>query len=262
MREVIQQSRDAARVYLTPQELMDIKPSQRIEDVLIRKVKAKHEHQCTKDGYVMSIGTSYVRLSDGEAPPEHMNGSFLYNISFNVDVCNPVVNQEIDVVLTSFNRIGLMCQYFPFQNEGGGASAGGGGAVSSGSEDEWGASDGSEGGGSPWHHQPAGGGEEEWEEEEGSEEAASGEEVGPSVVDSRTFARYCKKSSCVVVLVPKALNMTKEESRAAYAQAEEELKVNDTLKLRLRVRILQKKFDINDKQITAVGMLVPAKEEQ
>jgi hypothetical protein len=62
-----------------------------------------------------------------------------------------------------------------------------------------------------------------------------------------------------VVLVPKALNLTHEIAKKIYTQAESRLKENDTLKLRLNVKILQKRFDINDKQITAVGMLVESK---
>jgi hypothetical protein len=220
MAEVLHRQRDTARVYLTPRELMDVSASNPLVSVLLAKVKAKRESVCTKDGLIMSLGAGPLLCSDGEAPPEHLNGCLLYTVEFTTSVCNPAVNQEIDTVLSSFNKIGFMCQYFPFADDADDLPA----ASPPASDDA---------------------------------DAVADAERPPPTVGSHTFARYHSKASCIVILVPKALNLTKPDSRELYLQAEAHLQQNDTLKLRMRVRILQKKFDINDKQITAVGVLVP-----
>ena len=201
MSEVLNHIRKTARVYINAKDLWNITPKYSLQDHLLSKVKNKYERVCTKDGLTMSIGTADAICSSGEAPAEHLNGSLLYTLTYSAYVCSPVVNQIIDVVVTSFNRIGLLCQYFPFPN-----------VVDS--EDD-------------------------------------------SIVDSTTFARFRSKSNCIIVLVPKALNLNKPTCKSLYVAVEDRLADNDTLRLRLRVQILQKKFDIFDKQISTVGMLVP-----
>jgi hypothetical protein len=60
----------------------------------------------------------------------------------------------------------------------------------------------------------------------------------------------------LVILLPKALHTEPAKARA-YANYEKYMDDVTNGKPVVRVKILQKKFDINDKQISAVGVLVP-----
>jgi hypothetical protein len=236
MEQVIHSVKAYIRVYITAQDLLQLNESYSISQLLLRKIKQKHEKVCTKDGFILSISETDLKYSAGNVPPEHLNGNFVYNVQYVTQVCNPTVNQEIPVVVTSFNKIGMMCHYFPFEHEH--------------DEDE-----------TP--HETETGTDILPEETETDTDILPEETVDDderlSLVDSHTYAKYHKYSNCIVVLVPKALNLTHEIAKKIYTQAESRLKENDTLKLRLNVKILQKRFDINDKQITAVGMLVESK---
>jgi DNA-directed RNA polymerase subunit E'/Rpb7 len=54
-------------------------------------LKKKLEKKCNKNGYIDEI-YRIIELSDGFMPPENLNGSAIYNITYHCKICIPIEN--------------------------------------------------------------------------------------------------------------------------------------------------------------------------
>ena len=61
---------------------------------IINLLKKKLEKKCNKNGYIATI-YDIVEYSDGIMHPENLNGSAIYNVSYNCKLCIPIENTII-----------------------------------------------------------------------------------------------------------------------------------------------------------------------
>ena len=213
-------------VYLRPQELHSINGAGDVDALIARKVASTMMQSCGKDGFVLSGASSsraerhsnhalykplrILTRSAGEVPAEHLNGAFVYKVSYQHYVCNPPIDVVLPAVVCEKNKLGIRVHYYPYE----------------------------------FDHE--------------RNEVASGDVL-------RASANF------LVVFLPKALHMTTmqhtedamdtqdDDALTPQELYEREEKRIDTphegRETIVHVRIVQKRFDINDKQISAVGVL-------
>ena len=66
-------------------------------------LKKKLEKKCNKNGYIINI-YNIVEHSDGIIPPENLNGSAIYNVSYNCKMCIPIENTIIIGIVRIINQ--------------------------------------------------------------------------------------------------------------------------------------------------------------
>ena len=211
---------DNIHLYIDPHELHELNSPAAIQHNLLAKLKKRLLNRCTKAGFVVSnnlpgssradTAIEIVSREAGIAPPEHMNGSWLYRVCYRYTVCNPPIDVIIPTVVCSKNKMGMMTTFWPF------------------CRDTTDADDAQQDSSKKWCVK----------------------------ADQMHQARLTKY---LVILLPKALHTDAATARA-YADYESHMETDAVTKQGkpvVRVKILQKKFDINDKQISAVGVLVP-----
>lgn len=219
LRKVAFEKVESTKLYITPPEIQDISSSADIDEIMKKKLEKTLLQTCTKDGFVISSSSSLnqmnrAKMADditivsrnaGVSPSEHLNGSWLYTIFYKYHVCNPPIGTIIPAIVCSTNKIGMMCNFWPYKNK---------------MEDV--------------------------------------DDPTKITIQSKQFIQG--RAGFIVILLPKALhqqiNVPDCNPNELYDKYEKQL---DTLspnkKLLVYVKILQKKFDINDKQISAVGIL-------
>lgn len=223
-------------VYLRPQELHCITGTGDVDALIARKVASTMVQSCGKDGFVLSGASSsraerhsnhalykplrILTRSAGEVPAEHLNGAFVYKVCYQHYVCNPPIDVVLPAVVCEKNKLGIRAHYYPYAYD--------------------------------TEHN----------------EVASGDVL-------RASANF------LVVFLPKALHMTTQMSagddgddhddamaidddttltpQELYEREEKRIDTpHEGRETIVHVRILQKRFDINDKQISAVGVLAKA----
>ena len=222
--EVCAYQKDERKIYIYPNELYLITSKNDIERLIQRKIGLLVQQCCSEHGFVLS-GTGSTRSrtqsnralykplkilsrTAGEIPTEHLNGTFLYNISYSVFACNPPIGKILPVTVLDKNKLGIRCYYYPYVYD------------------------------------------------------MDKNEVSKSDV-MKASAQF------VVFFLPKVLHYnsvestddedTKKSPEQLYEQEEERIdsyaESNSRSQPILHVKILQKRFDINDKQISVVGIL-------
>ena len=225
--EVCAYQKDARKVYIYPNELYMITSKRDIERLIQRKIGLLVQQCCSEHGFVLSgVGSTRTRTQSnralykplkilsrtaGEIPAEHLNGAFLYNISYSVFACNPPIGKILPVTVLDKNKLGIRCYYYPYMYD------------------------------------------------------TEKNEVSKSDVIKAS-------SQFVVFFLPKVLHYnsveytddeeTKQSPAQLYEQEEARIdkfsECNSYVQPILHVKILQKRFDINDKQISVVGILSDA----
>lgn len=229
-----------SKIYIRPQELYRLTTPDAVDRLIEQKIGAQTIQSCSKDGYVLSSAESarsktkstyslykplrILTRSPGEIPAEHLNGAFVYRVSHSHYVCNPPIQVVIPAVVSEKNKLGIRCHYYPYTYN------------------------------------------------RDTNEVASGDVA-------RANAHF------VAIFLPKALhcNLQMADSdenighaghdakamtpKELYETEESRIDTGETLdtsadtgsvmpnRIIVHVRILQKRFDINDKQISAVGVL-------
>ena len=210
---------DSTKLYITPPEIQEISSSEDIDEMMKKKIEKKILQRCTKDGFVISSSSSISQMNRskmaneisvvsrnaGISPPEHLNGSWLYTVLYKYTVCNPPVGTVVPVIVCSKNKIGMMCNLWPYRNK--------------------------------------------------DVDVDDSEKI---TISSKQFIQG--RSGFVAILLPKALhqqiNVPECDPEELYSKYENQMEtLPSDRKLLVYVKILQKKFDINDKQISAVGIL-------
>lgn len=121
---------DMRKVSVRPLELVRLTRSYTVDMLIEQKVGATLTQSCSKDGFVLSGPRSLraethanralckplriLTRSSGEVPPEHLNGSFVYRVSYSHFVCNPPLGVVIPVVVTEKNKLGIRGYYYPY----------------------------------------------------------------------------------------------------------------------------------------------------
>lgn len=117
-------------IYLRPQELMQVSTKNTVDHLIEKKLGAQIVQSCSKDGFVLSESKSVrnenrsnralyrplriITRSPGEVPAEHLNGAFVYRVCYTHFVCNPPIQAIVPAVVCEKNKLGIRCHYYPY----------------------------------------------------------------------------------------------------------------------------------------------------
>ena len=76
---------------------ISIEPYHMNSDIILNMkliLKKKKERKCNNNGFIVEI-YCILEYSDGMMPPENLNGSIIYNISYHCKICIPIENTII-----------------------------------------------------------------------------------------------------------------------------------------------------------------------
>lgn len=101
-----------------------------VDHLIEKKLGSQIVQSCSKNGFVLSESKSIrnenrsnralykpiqiLTRSPGEVPAEHLNGSFVYRVCYTHFVCNPPIHVVIPVVVCEKNKLGIRCHYYPY----------------------------------------------------------------------------------------------------------------------------------------------------
>ena len=81
--------------------------SSSIEDLIINEIKNKIGNKCIKEGFVDKENIKLVNRSIGKIKPEYFNSFICYNCTFELNICNPLKNQEVEATVEAINKMGI-----------------------------------------------------------------------------------------------------------------------------------------------------------
>jgi DNA-directed RNA polymerase subunit E'/Rpb7 len=91
-------------IYLRPMDL-----NNKIEDIILIKLKKKVEGKCLKVGYVIHDSINIQTRSLGMINNASFDGMTTYKIKFTAEVCNPVIGQVIQCYVGSIDKSQVIC---------------------------------------------------------------------------------------------------------------------------------------------------------
>lgn len=81
-----------------------------INITLTRKLRDDLEGKCIKEGYVKKDSIKILSRSLGEVLLSHFNGTILYHIKFQADICNPMEGMIIKSRIININKMGALAE--------------------------------------------------------------------------------------------------------------------------------------------------------
>ena len=86
-------------IYLKPADL-----NNKIDDIIMQKLKRKVEGKCIKVGYVVPDSIKILTRSLGIINNTNFDGITMYKVKYSVDVCNPAVGQIIHCTVFNIDK--------------------------------------------------------------------------------------------------------------------------------------------------------------
>lgn len=80
----------------------------KIEDKLLKTIKNEVEGKCIKDGFVKNNSVKILNRSLGKAQSSTFDGSFIYNVNYAMEICNPLEGVELEVQAININKMGIL----------------------------------------------------------------------------------------------------------------------------------------------------------
>lgn len=99
------------RISLTPTELNNIHNVEGVSEMLLTKLKEKHEGKCNANGYVKPGSIAILGRSMGIAENGRFTGNLLYDCKIQCDVLYPVGGAEFDAFVIKVNKMGAYAHY-------------------------------------------------------------------------------------------------------------------------------------------------------
>jgi DNA-directed RNA polymerase subunit E'/Rpb7 len=99
------------RVALTPSELGNITSADSVNEMLAKKLKAKHEGKCNANGYVKPGSLAILSRSMGVAENGRFTGNLLYDTKVKCDVFYPVGGIQMEAVVIKVNKMGAYVHF-------------------------------------------------------------------------------------------------------------------------------------------------------
>ena len=99
------------RVALTPVEISAIASVESVQEMLTKKLQAKHEGKCNANGYVKPGSLTILGRSMGVAENGRFTGNLLYDCKVKCDVFYPIGGAEIEAVVIKVNKMGAYVHY-------------------------------------------------------------------------------------------------------------------------------------------------------
>jgi DNA-directed RNA polymerase subunit E'/Rpb7 len=91
-------------IYLKPSDL-----NNKIDDIILQKLKRKVEGKCIKVGYVVPDSIKILTRSLGIINNTNFDGITMYKVRYNVDVCNPAIGQIIQCTVFNIDKSQVIC---------------------------------------------------------------------------------------------------------------------------------------------------------
>jgi len=91
-------------IYLKPADL-----NNKIDDIIMQKLKRKVEGKCIKVGYVVPDSIKILTRSLGIVNNTNFDGITMYKVKYCVDVCNPAVGQIIHCSVFNIDKSQVIC---------------------------------------------------------------------------------------------------------------------------------------------------------
>ena len=91
-------------IYLDPIDL-----NNKINDIILAKLKHKVENRCHKYGYIIKNSVKIQTRSLGMINNASFDGKTTYKVKYTADVCNPVIGQIIQCQVKNIDKSEVMC---------------------------------------------------------------------------------------------------------------------------------------------------------
>lgn len=91
-------------IYLKPADL-----NNKIDDIILQKLRRKVEGKCIKVGYVVPDSIKILTRSLGIINNTNFDGITMYKVKYSVDVCNPAVGQIIQCSIFNIDKSQVIC---------------------------------------------------------------------------------------------------------------------------------------------------------
>lgn len=91
-------------IYLKPSDL-----NNKIDDIILQKLKRKVEGKCIKVGYVVPNSIKILTRSLGIVNNTNFDGITMYKVKYSVDVCNPAIGQIVHCTVFNIDKSQIIC---------------------------------------------------------------------------------------------------------------------------------------------------------
>ena len=95
------------RVALTPSEINNVSKPDDVKDMLVTKLKERHESKCNANGYVKPDSIDLVARSAGAAENGRYTGDFVYDCKMKCEVLYPKGGMVMDVLVIKVTKMGV-----------------------------------------------------------------------------------------------------------------------------------------------------------
>lgn len=99
------------RIALTPSELNLVRDQDRINTMLLKKLREKHEDKCNSNGYVKRGSIELLGRSIGVAENGRFTGNVLYDCKFKCTVIYPTAGTIVKTRVLMINNMGAYVVY-------------------------------------------------------------------------------------------------------------------------------------------------------
>tara|TARA_Y100000389_G_scaffold202393_1_gene247516 strand:+ start:1338 stop:1838 length:501 start_codon:yes stop_codon:yes gene_type:complete len=79
-----------------------------IDNVIRMKLKENIEGRCYEDGYIIKDSLRIIQRSMGNIVTNNKKSEIKYTIKYKADVISPSVNDEINIIVNSINKLGVI----------------------------------------------------------------------------------------------------------------------------------------------------------
>ena len=94
------------RVPILPSELNNIRSEEGIKDILLTKLKEKHEGKCNANGYVKPNSIELIARSMGQAENGRFTGNLIYDCKIKCEILFPVAGTVIEGIVLKVVKMG------------------------------------------------------------------------------------------------------------------------------------------------------------
>jgi len=79
-----------------------------IDNVIKMKLKENIEGRCYEDGYIIKDSLRVIQRSMGNIVTNNKKSEIKYKIKYKADIISPSVNDEINIIINSINKLGVI----------------------------------------------------------------------------------------------------------------------------------------------------------
>jgi DNA-directed RNA polymerase subunit E'/Rpb7 len=95
------------RVALTPSEINNVSKPDDVKDMLVTKLKERHESKCNANGYVKPDSIDLFARSAGAAENGRYTGNFVYDCKMKCEVLYPKGGMVMNVLVIKVTKMGV-----------------------------------------------------------------------------------------------------------------------------------------------------------